>query len=945
MGNVLDCSSDPLDQTDQGDGGEHAILSPSNSKTTSPLVEGEASVVRGFAQVAEAMEPMFLETSVPLRDSIMWKLQREYYVAHHVRCWERMLVPCFVTSNSFIANAYARVLAGFMRDWFVGCQERADATEPMIILEIGSGHGKFACLALQHLLDMEEFLPRLSSQQKNGGCKNTDTGTRSTAMENGHCDTQTPTLGDELVEEAGGHGDQGKVICAAESRQARGGGEGNKIDQLDHSKDNGSGYTEYCGSPSYITGQDHREVRGGETGTTPVSMPRMTKTGINHYHNDDKNNGKNSGNAQITQNGTVEVEGSEQGGKRGSLGEGEKRGSLGEGGSTTGGGSTSGSNPRRTGTGQGHFLPFKYVVTDVAQGTLDFVRAHPSMQRFIDMGILEVAILDGEDPSPLMSLNLQISGETLNLDEVKNPVAAVCNYVVDTLVQDAFRVKDGVLYENRVSITAERHLPNDLSRLSMKSLEGLGLQWDHINYEVGRQRANHYYANLQELGIHTATTTSDGYGGGGGEGTQDSNESTLTAQRKTHPSASESRGQSGLGVGRVFNGLDRGDNGGSEIHGIIHKADPCAVMSGTFMTQGVYPEAGGGGETGTRLGLGSVSRPEESGASRGGHAGDADFDAILREYIECSRCGDSSRDGFGDDWGSLLIPLGGLRLVRRLSSLGGGRCLVLAGDKGYNTCQEMKGQRNPHIAYHGSLSCMANLDALCRYTRMRGGFSLCSPYMEGFKCQALVFGLAEDDLEETRLQWEDAMVTFGPESFTSLQRAVKEELPNPSLKCISRLLRLSQLDPDIFMKFKAALVQQVSSQELAPSTWTDLKNDVEGIASHWYQLQQGKDVSFELARLLMALKDFESALHLFQRSSSLCGEHHVTHHNMGMCHFYLGQLQEAKSCFEKSISMNQGYEDAHHWLAHTKRSISPPVLQTASLRSGIRIASALSPAL
>ncbi|CAM9795093.1 unnamed protein product [Choristocarpus tenellus] len=111
------------------------------------------------------------------------------------------------------------------------------------------------------------------------------------------------------------------------------------------------------------------------------------------------------------------------------------------------------------------------------------------------------------------------------------------------------------------------------------------------------------------------------------------------------------------------------------------------------------------------------------------------------------------------------------------------------------------------------------------------------------------------------------MFAFGPESFTTLQRAVKEELSNPSLKCIIRLLRLSHLDPDIFMKFRSSLVQQVSSRDLAPSTRTDLRNDAEGVARQWYQLQQGKDVSFEVARLMMALKDFGAALHLFQQSS------------------------------------------------------------------------------
>lgn len=50
---------------------------------------------------------------------------------------------------------------------------------------------------------------------------------------------------------------------------------------------------------------------------------------------------------------------------------------------------------------------------------------------------------------------------------------------------------------------------------------------------------------------------------------------------------------------------------------------------------------------------------------------------------------------------------------------------------------------------------------------------------------------------------------FGPESFSTLQRAVKDEVAQPSLGLLTKLLRLSQLDPDVFMKFKGALVQQV----------------------------------------------------------------------------------------------------------------------------------------
>ena len=43
----------------------------------------------------------------------------------------------------------------------------------------------------------------------------------------------------------------------------------------------------------------------------------------------------------------------------------------------------------------------------------------------------------------------QVSGKVVDLKVANNPIATVCNYVFDSLRQDAFRVKDKTLYENR----------------------------------------------------------------------------------------------------------------------------------------------------------------------------------------------------------------------------------------------------------------------------------------------------------------------------------------------------------------------------------------------------------------------------------------------------------------------------------------------------------------
>lgn len=51
---------------------------------------------------------------------------------------------------------------------------------------------------------------------------------------------------------------------------------------------------------------------------------------------------------------------------------------------------------------------------------------------------------------------------------------------------------------------------------------------------------------------------------------------------------------------------------------------------------------------------------------------------------------------------------------------------------------------------------------------------------------------------------------FGPESFSTLQRSVKDDVAHPSLGLVVQLLRLSRLDPDVFIKFRATLVDQVT---------------------------------------------------------------------------------------------------------------------------------------
>jgi hypothetical protein len=60
---------------------------------------------------------------------------------------------------------------------------------------------------------------------------------------------------------------------------------------------------------------------------------------------------------------------------------------------------------------------------------------------------------------------------------------------------------------------------------------------------------------------------------------------------------------------------------------------------------------------------------------------------------------------------SILLPIGALRALRRLTGLSNGRVLVISGDKGNNHPEQFKGLMDPHIAVHGSFSVMVSPSA------------------------------------------------------------------------------------------------------------------------------------------------------------------------------------------------------------------------------------------
>lgn len=101
------------------------------------------------------MSQIILEQNIRFSQSKMWTAQKNYYDQKGINAWDED-VPFYITSNPFIARAYAQVAIRFMQDWI---QKNPSAIEyPFYLLELGSGTGQFSFYFLKYFTEIQQLL-------------------------------------------------------------------------------------------------------------------------------------------------------------------------------------------------------------------------------------------------------------------------------------------------------------------------------------------------------------------------------------------------------------------------------------------------------------------------------------------------------------------------------------------------------------------------------------------------------------------------------------------------------------------------------------------------------------------------------------------------------------------------------------------------------------------
>src|SRR6266571_1012077 len=108
------------------------------------------------SQVGPKSTPMYvLESALPLARSMVWHLQRTFYADQGIAAWSH--VPQSITTSPIIARAYARIVLGFLRDM----RAWLDPDQPVYIVELGAGSGRFAYRFLKAFTALLEEVSRV----------------------------------------------------------------------------------------------------------------------------------------------------------------------------------------------------------------------------------------------------------------------------------------------------------------------------------------------------------------------------------------------------------------------------------------------------------------------------------------------------------------------------------------------------------------------------------------------------------------------------------------------------------------------------------------------------------------------------------------------------------------------------------------------------------------
>jgi tetratricopeptide (TPR) repeat protein len=264
-----------------------------------------------------------------------------------------------------------------------------------------------------------------------------------------------------------------------------------------------------------------------------------------------------------------------------------------------------------------------------------------------------------------------------------------------------------------------------------------------------------------------------------------------------------------------------------------------------------------------------------------------DLDNYYSDFSALNSLLKKYRDQFDDI--TFFLPVGAFQSIRYFSELSKERFLLLAGDQGTCTEEQMAKAKDPTISKHGSFSIPVNYYVISNYFIANGGHALLTTFPDpSFVVIGAIFGADILHLPETYIAFQSHIDYFEPHDYWNFVNYVEKDSPNPSLRYLLLLLKLGNWDPMNFNEFFLKIRQNLPH---APEeVRQELKKVIHKVWENFYPVssEEGNFI-MNLGVLFYDMKEYREALVYFKRSLELMGESPQILQNIAACYKVLGQ--------------------------------------------------------
>jgi len=239
-------------------------------------------------------------------------------------------------------------------------------------------------------------------------------------------------------------------------------------------------------------------------------------------------------------------------------------------------------------------------------------------------------------------------------------------------------------------------------------------------------------------------------------------------------------------------------------------------------------------------------------------------------------------------------------------------------DKAMRTKEELLDFTSlPFQKHERGFSMSVNCHAIDWVWEKSGGLSLHSTPRDNPLHLALYCkGLKESQIARTRHVFLDQVDGFGPLDYLDFRAQFLSLSAEANLKLCIQLLRLSRWDPELFCE----MGNRIGEASLTASL--EEKRELYAVMTkcwaNFFPIKDDRDVPFAVARVLACINQFQQAIGFYGESLRLYGAKALTHHNIGICHFNLGQHQEASLAFKAALALDRDYGPSKELLLRTE---------------------------